>query len=268
MRPITEQDIKNIIKRKEDIKSVSIPLDSILTPAAAELLKMRSIAVEYSKDAQFSDCLDMKEAKINKGGAENSNEQNKKKRQFLSPSGEVLDEKPESMTHLYGNQLVCKDHPIIIWRGKLDILVAEIIEAQSLGMQKNNSAFVNDLQEILSFIRHLLPCEYRKEPLGEDFKILGLSSNDLRERSHNPFKYYGHRHILAESKMGALSVRLNLLRARSRETELAAITAFKDANGDITRNDIIEALNRLSSLFYILTYKYLPKNFISSSAGI
>jgi ethanolamine utilization cobalamin adenosyltransferase len=90
----------------------------------------------------------------------------------------------------------------------------------------------------------------------------------MRERSHNPLKYYGFRHILVDYRMGELSIKLNILRAKARETELAAASAFKDSEGNITRNDIIEALNRLSSLFYILTLKYLSKNFTPKSSGI
>jgi ethanolamine utilization cobalamin adenosyltransferase len=52
-----------------------------------------------------------------------------------------------------------------------------------------------------------------------------------------------------------------------RETELAAVTAFRDpANpSNCLRKDIVRALNRLSSLFYILIYKYLPKDFTQTT---
>jgi ethanolamine utilization cobalamin adenosyltransferase len=48
--------------------------------------------------------------------------------------------------------------------------------------------------------------------------------------------------------MEALCVRLNSLRTASRETELAA-AAFKDTDGKPVREDIIKALNRISSRF-------------------
>jgi ethanolamine utilization cobalamin adenosyltransferase len=170
------------------------------------------------------------------------------------------------LTHLYGNQLTEKDNPVIRFRGMLDKLSAMILEAQVLGGEHNNSAFVKDLQEILEFVRSLLPAEYKGSSLGE-FRVLGLSSRDLRERSHHPEKYFGRKHLLMDYAMGALSVRLNLLRSVARETELAAVSAFKDEKDPAKsrRPDIVEALNRLSSLFYILIYKYLPKNY--SSAG-
>jgi ethanolamine utilization cobalamin adenosyltransferase len=179
-------------------------------------------------------------------------------------------------------QMVEKDNPVIIFRGKLDSLCAMILEAQLLGEEKGNRAFVDDLQEVLEFTRSLLPAEYKCTPLGE-FKILGLSSQELQERSHHPKKYFGHDHLLMHHSMGTLCLRLNLLRTAVRETEIAAVTLLRDSSypQDTSdspntpestkrcRKDIVEALNRLSSLFYILIYKYLPQNYSPvGNAGI
>ena len=38
----------------------------------------------------------------------------------------------------------------------------------------------------------------------------------------------------------------------ARQTELAAYAAFRDSDGNVTRGDILLALNRLSSLLWIL----------------
>ena len=48
---------------------------------------------------------------------------------------------------------------------------------------------------------------------------------------------------------------LNKVRTVVRATERAAYRAFKDENGAVSRDDIILALNRLSSLFWILEIK-------------
>jgi ethanolamine utilization cobalamin adenosyltransferase len=189
---------------------------------------------------------------------------------YYGLKGEKLDAKPETLTHLYGNHLTEKDNPVIVFRGKLDKLTAMILEAQILGGENENHAFVNDLREILEFARGLLPAEYKGTPVGE-FRLLGFTSGDLRERSHHPEKYFGHPHLLTDCSMGALSVRLNLLRTVTRETELAAVSAFKDeaAPEKSRRPDIVEALNRLSALFYVLMFKYLPENYSpAGSAGI
>ena len=144
-----------------------------------------------------------------------------------------------------------KDNPVIKLRGKLDKLCAVILEAQLLGEEKGNTGFVNDLQEILEFVRSLFTIEYENTTLGE-ISILGLSSGEIREQSHNPEKYFGRKHLLMHHSMGPLCLRLNLLRTLVRETELAAISVNQYT---------AEALNSLSGLFYILIYKYLPDNY-------
>ena len=178
--------------------------------------------------------------------------------------------KPEELTHLYGNRLTEKDNPVIVFRGKLDSLCALILEAQILGAEKNNSGFVNDLQEILEFVRSLFPAEYKRVPLGE-FRILGYGSKEMREISHNPEKYFGRKRLLTHHSMGPLPLRLNRLRTTAREAELAAVCVLRDTKAnpaacgsqDAERccKDIVEALNRLSSLFYMLMYKYLPEDY-------
>jgi len=184
---------------------------------------------------------------------------------YIGLDGERLDSKPEELTHLYGKQLVEKSNPVIAFRGKLDTLCAMLVEAQVLGGGLGDRGFVDDMEEILDFVRAILPAEIRKTPLGE-FHLLGLSSRDLRERSHHPQRYFGRPHLLMSHSMGPLCVRLNTLRVATRETELAAVAAFCDAEdpSGCRRKDIIEAFNRLSSLFYILVYKYLPANYVQT----
>jgi len=177
--------------------------------------------------------------------------------------------KPEHLTHLRGSLLVEKDDPAIVLRGKLDTLCAALLEAQLLGRQLEAPGFVDDLQEILEFVRAILPAEYKGTPMGE-FRLLGLTAGELRERCRHPEKHFGRGHLLADKDMGALSVRLNLLRALARETEIAAVTAFRDPSPDTPgparslRPDILEGLNGLSALLYALMYKYLPAGYCAA----
>ena len=182
---------------------------------------------------------------------------------FYGPDGEVFDHKPETFTHLKGRHLVPKDHPVIILRGKLDSLTSAIIEAQILGRRKRNEAFVRDLREILEFVRNLLACEFSGRPVGE-FSLLGLSAAALRAHSHDPMKFYGHPHMMTSLEMGPLCAALNSLRTRAREVEAAAVTAFRDN----PRDDLVRALNRLSSLFYLMMFRYLPQGFKPEPSGI
>lgn len=52
---------------------------------------------------------------------------------------------------------------------------------------------VKDLQETLDFVRNIMRCEVLDEKL-EDFTLLGLTPEELREQSHYPKKYFGIGH--------------------------------------------------------------------------
>ena len=164
----------------------------------------------------------------------------------------------QGRTQLYANQFTEKDNPVIIFRGKLDKVCAVILEAQYLAAAGGNKVFVDELQEILEFIRKIFQAEYTENPLGE-IMLLGMSFDDIRQRSHFPEKFFGQKHLVMNYTMGELSIKLNLLRTLTREAELAAVTAFRDTEtpSKCRRDDIVQAMNRLSSLFYVLMYKYL-----------
>ena len=276
-----------MVLKDSDAKTFAVPRGTVITPSAVEYLGARRIELIYEEpdmrkpnndapggfgatpvparqaDNRPAPRWDFSDPKARDCAAPGE----KPKELFFGPDGGTFDHKPESLTHLKGRQLVHKDHPIIIWRGKLDTLTAKIIEAQVCGHQLANQDYVNDLQEILEFTRRLLTYELRGKEV-EEFNLLGLDAAALRERSHDPVKFFGHRHMLADYRMGPLCIALNTLRALVRETELAAAVAFKDAAGQSSRDDIIRALNRLSSLFYIMMFKYLPPGFEPESSGI
>lgn len=93
------------------------------------------------------------------------------------------------MTHLYGNMLVFKDHPRILFRGKLDSLETKILEAQISCFKLNMTKLVDDLEEILQFVRKIVRCEVLNESI-EEFHLLGMTPKELREQSHFPKKYF------------------------------------------------------------------------------
>ena len=161
-------------------------------------------------------------------------------------NGAVLREKPEQMTHLKGNVLVNKTHPRIRFRGKIDGLEAELVLCQlSCGKWREQ------LGEILGLARKLIRCEVLDEPVQEE-KLCGLTMEELRQRSHRPQDFYGQTHFMPAYTDGETVLRLNRCRCLAREAELAAAEAFTDENGTCTRTDILRALNRMSSMLYIL----------------
>lgn len=168
-------------------------------------------------------------------------------------NGGYLEEKPEHMTHLNGDVLVAKDHPRIVLRGKLDTLEAELILCQLA-----DENLITPIGEILTLARQLIRCEVLEEPLKWD-KLCGLTEEEQRRRSHFPQDYYGQPHFMPSAADGDVIARLNRARCAAREAELAAVTAFRDREGNPTRPDILKALNRMSSMIYILMVQWKSK---------
>ena len=161
--------------------------------------------------------------------------------------GGTLTTKPEHMTHLRGNVLVFKDHPRIRFRGMVDALEAELLLCGKSVAPKLQPA----VQEMLDFTRRLIRADVLNEPLPE-IMLCGMDADALREHSHYPAKYYGQPHFMPEFSDSDAILRLNKVRTAVRQTELAAYAAFTDRDGVVQREDILLALNRLSSLCWIL----------------
>ena len=160
--------------------------------------------------------------------------------------GGYLETKPEHMTHLNAEVLVRKDHPRILFRGKLDTLEAELILAQM-----SAEHLVTPVGEILALARRIIRADVLEEPLPET-TLCGLSEEQIRKHSHFPQEYYGQPHFMPGAEDGIVIARLNRARCAAREAELAAVAAFSDSQGQLTREDLIRAMNRMSSMLYIL----------------
>ena len=167
--------------------------------------------------------------------------------QFQQPNGNQIAEKPEHMTHLRGNILVSKTNPIIHFRGAMDTLQAEILLAQ-LSVAP---PVQQQLEEILTLARNILRWDVMEEPA--DISLLcGLTPEQLRSHSHCPQEYYGQAHFMPSYTDGEGILRINRARCAARNAELAAAHAFCEAGTACMREDIILALNRMSSMLYIL----------------
>lgn len=161
-------------------------------------------------------------------------------------SGGYAEEKSEHMTHLNGEVLVPKTHPRIRFRGKMDTLEAELILCQLVPGAPEGA-----LGEILDLSRKILRCDVLEEPLRQD-TLCGLTQEEQRGRSHMPQDYYGQPHFMPQASDGSVIAGLNRARCFAREAELAAVEAFSDRDGNLIREDIPKALNRMSSMLYLL----------------
>lgn len=246
MGVLTENEVrKKIGKNKDKITQYYIEKGQIITPSAKSYLIDKNIELKYvDKISEINN--ESKEA-IKEVIKENTYK-------YTTVYGAKLDEKPEHMTHLNGNLLVFKDHKRIKLRGKIDSLESKILEGQIICHKHNMDKLVKDLQEILDFVRQIMRCEVLEEKL-DNFNILGLTPEDLREQSHHPKKYFGIGHEFPTYEMGDVVVCMNSIRSTTREVELCAYEAFKGEYGQAEHEDLIKALNRLSSVFWIIIYK-------------
>ena len=174
--------------------------------------------------------------------------------QYQLLNGGILTEKPEHMTHLNSQVLVDKTHPRIAFRGALDTLEAELILCQ-LVLEKELAQMVG---EVLELARRIIRCDVLEEPLKSE-KLCGLTENEQRQRSHRPQEFYAQAHFMPEYTDGIEIARLNRARCAAREAELKAVAAFRDVDGKPTRPDILQAMNRMSSMLYILMIQMKSK---------
>lgn len=212
--------VRDNIRNREGKRVFFLRKEDRLTPSARDYLSRERITV-----------LPAEQAKIHR---------------YVLPGGGYMEEKPEHMTHLSGDILVHKTHPRIQLRGAVDTLEAELLLCQF-----HCKELCKPLQELLALARRIIACEVLGEQLKET-TLCGLSEDDIRKRSHFPQEYYGQPHFMPEASHGAVILQLNRCRCAARSAELAAAAAFTNADGTCSRPDLLRALNRMSSMLYLL----------------
>jgi len=192
--------------------------------------------------------------------------------------------KPEYVTNLYGNRMVSKTHGRILFRGVIDSLEADFIEAQVLASGMGEGEYCACLGEILDLLRAIMSAEVKAEPLPPPV-LFGMEAETIHRLSQSAGGCFGKVLPLPAYTQGPLAARLNTLRAKVREAELLAVRIFgpdenssgpepgeAEGTGDaqafsaaydssdlFPRDDIILALNRLSSALWWLFCKYLSE---------
>ena len=164
--------------------------------------------------------------------------------------------KPEHMTSLSGDRLVPKTHERIAFRGLVDSLQADVIEAQVLASGLGESEICGNLGEILIFLRDLMAAEVKETPFPPLF-LSGMDAEEIHRQSHKSFiRDAEGKPVFPDYTQGPMVARLNTLRTRTRQVELLSVKVFgpkETASPELQeREDIITALNRLSSAFWLL----------------
>lgn len=210
------ENVKSNIRNRGGKRVFFLGKEDALTPSARDWLQQERIEILQAEQAKLAE--------------------------YRLENGAVFQEKPEHYTHLRGDLLVPKTHPVIAFRGAVDTLQAQLLYAQAAAPAQIQSK----IGEILTLTRNLIRWEVLQEPAVFG-NLMGLTAAQLREHSHFPQKYYGVAHFMPEATDPEALLRLNLARCAARNAELAAAHAFGN-----DRNDLLQALNRISSAIYIL----------------
>jgi ethanolamine utilization protein EutL len=176
-------------------------------------------------------------------------------------SGLELADKPDGLTHLFDNRsLVPKGHPAIRFRGRLDLLQAQVLDAQFAAQSEGLADVVADLEDVLRFLRQMLGAEVSGRPMPE-LSVGGFSGEELHRLSHNTMKFFGVGWVVPDVTMGPTAIKLNLLRATCREVEIAAEDAYGDEShlSPGNRDAMLHGLNRLSNAVYVLVCKVVAR---------
>ncbi len=259
MKVITEAKVRAEVPRSEHPEAYYIEPGYILSPAAREYLMGRQIKIVNGPKAGQEPEPESVVIAAEVPPMPSANPQSKvESAKYVDyATGACYFEKPVHMTILCGNVLVPKDHPQIAFRGKLESLQAQIILSQAMIAGHNgNQKLIDDLNDILIYLRNILRKHILTEPL-EPAKMLGLTASELRERAKNPMQYFNVEQVgIPDYTRGLEYAQLNQLYTQTREAEVAAVAAFREGNR-YTRNDILETLNDMSSAFRVMMFMHL-----------
>ncbi len=256
MKVITEAILRSELK-SDDIVEYEIPDGKLLSPAAREYLQQRKIKIVTKEQLVKRAEEEKKEERKSSKPPVQSTVCNPEAKFVDYVTGAFYYEKPEHMTHLKGNVLVNKNHKRIALRGKIDSLEAQIVLTQAtLASEGASERLIRDLGDILRVVTLIMRSDVLDLPF-ENEMILGMSKEEIHERSHNPLKFYNVKQLLlADYSMGKEYAMINLLRAQVRELEVVAVDAYFE-NGKYTKEDIVKELNRLSSCMHLIGCMYL-----------
>lgn len=159
--------------------------------------------------------------------------------------------KPAHMAQLDATHFAPKTSPRFMLRGKMDTLHAQFLLAIAQARRFSLPELADYLTTLAAYCREITSAEYHEREVAP-LQLAGLSEADLREASHWPDRTLGIPHVVPGPDDHEMVLQLNLLRCQVRETELVAAATFTGSDGQLSRSDLMVALNRLSSAVYYL----------------
>lgn len=245
MKVISESYLRTNF-RKAIPETFKLEEGQILTPSASQLLGEKRVKVIRGDEES---CASQPESASTKAEAERGTGT-----KYVSAlDGGLYETKPEHMTLLSGNWLVPKDHPCIVFRGRVDCCQGELLLLQAKAYEAGKKGMVEDLSEILEQTRDIMHRDALDTTILER-PIIGLTDAELRARVNDPETYFGIGHLRPTYDMGELLLGLNRLRTLVRELEVSAVSALRETF-QLEKIDIVQVLNRMSSALYIMMLK-------------
>lgn len=232
---------------------IHLPADSRMTPSARELIESRHLQVKF-QDKQGRLFVESSETASREAdipqlkAVHGLTSKDRAETAACELCHQPVAKKPDTLTHLNAHTLVAKNDPRLAFRATLDSTIARAVWLQCEFAQSPLKSWLADIRSVLG---NIMRADALNEPLGEQ-RIGDLTADELHALSHNPLKYLGHDHLVPDAVHGRESAQLNLLRTQVREAEISAARIYIDCDFTVSRPDIMQALNRLSSAVYVL----------------
>lgn len=157
--------------------------------------------------------------------------------------------KKEHMTCIRRGEYAPKDCRAIQFRGALDTLDAHFAYGAALARERGDEETAQKLYQLRGVSQKIMAADVSRMPLMDD-SYMGMPGDEIHELSHNP-KRLGVEHMLGRTELSPVLAYVNLIRTAARTAEREAVGLFVHGE-EIEREDILQALNRLSSALYVL----------------
>ncbi len=257
---ITESELRELWRNgKGDLPA--FPAGTRFTPSAQDFLKDHNLEIRFENDPSQSSNFQLQTSNFKPPTWD-------KPGTFpvvlTSPApvcavcGQPLPHKPDHMTQLDAGHFAPKTEPRIKLRGKLDSLHAFAMLAAAEARRYQLPKLGEGLDTAAAYCREIQSAEYHARPV-QPFALTGKSEEEIHEISHWPEEHLGLAHIVPGADDHAILHWLNMLRAMTREAEIAALETFPppqqadpSALPTITGQSLPRTLNRLSSGIYYL----------------
>ncbi len=250
---LTEQELRESFSLTWGTE-IHLPFNTKLTPSASQYLTERKIRVKFIDEQGKVFIKD--DAKFETGKALKvhplTTSDQRPNELYCGLCNNKIEKKSDVLTWLDSNNLVPKNHPRIAFRGKLDSMISYCVLVQNEFENYSGPDIIKRyLSDLRSYMGNILSAEVKDEEISSIF-MGDFDADAIHKMSHNPLKYLGYDHIVPELSHGKWIALLNYLRSIVREVELKAADLYIDAALKVTRPDILNSLNRLSSALYVL----------------